>query len=498
MDRQFLLGLVVAIAAASAGFAFQDQHYRLNVGGLAADQVAIDHRDSPYTGMTWVASPSNNYLQLRFFEMVEGGVCLEPTWSELAADRALSHLKPATTPVLTPGQPDPGTLNNSAYISMFPAGLLLNRSVPAKPQVLVVGLGSGVGIAQILHHFPEATVEVVDIDPAVIRMVRDHFPMMAWFESQKRVRFVARDARAHIRAQAGHGYNLIVLDAYTAGSTIPPHLMTREFFKECANALADGGTVFANVIGCYGEQDAAGDWRGVKRRVLGGALRSFRAAGLDQAWVFPVLGAHDSPASFDRAQSRNNIIICAKHAIAPNRFAEGWERLRAWKPFPELATGRYVSRQYQLIDAQANSGSTFVPAAWIDQAQPDMQGSLQQRTVLEGAPTHTSGAFTEERSRLEAAVVAVAKSAPAGSHLRGWDVAPTRGQLYRRTTDWVAFPRETWRAAIAFARDTTKHDPEMLVGPVDGPEREGAPQSWYMSDAPLFTDQTPNADIVNR
>ena len=498
MDRQFLLGLAIAVAAGVAGFAFQDQHYRLDVGGLAADQRVIDHRDSPYTGMTWVASPSNNYMQLRFFEMVEGGVCLEPSWATLAADPALAHLKPATAPTLVAGQPDPGTLNNSAYISMLPAGILLNKTLPAKPQVLVVGLGSGVGIAHLLHHFPQATVEVVDIDPAVIRMVRDHFPMMAWFESQGRVRFVARDARAHIRAQAGHGFNLVVLDAYTAGSTIPPHLMTREFFAECAATLADGGTVLANVIGCYGEQDAAGFWRGAKRRVVGGALRSFRAAGLEHAWIFPVLGAYDSPASFDRSQSRNNIIICGKHPIAPNTFKDGWERLRAWQPFPELAPGRYVSRQYQLIDSQSNTGSTFVPAAWIDDKQPAVQAALQPRAVSEGAPSHTSGAFTEERTAIDQAVAAVHAAAPPGSQLRGWDAAPARGQLYRRTTDWVQFPRETWRAAVAFAREADKHGPELLVGPVDGPEREGAPQSWYMSDAPLFTDQTPNADIVNR
>lgn len=497
MDRQFLLGLAVVAVAAAVGFAFQDQHYRLDLAGLPADQRVLDHRDSPYTGMTWVASPSNNYLQLRFFEMVEGGVCLEPSWATLAADPALPHLKPASAPALAAGQPDPGTLNNSAYISMFAAGLLLNKVVPEKPQVLVVGLGSGVGIAQILHHFPQATVDVVDIDPAVIQMVRDHYPLMAWFESQGRVRFVARDARAHIRAEKGHGYHLVVLDAYTAGSTIPPHLMTREFFAECAATLADGGTVFANVIGCYGEQ-SGGIWRGAKRRVVGGALRSFRAAGLEHAWVFPVLGAFDSPAAFDRSQSRNNIIICGKHAISPKRFAEGWKRLHEWKPFPELASGRYVSRQYQVIDVQGNSGSTFVPAEWIDQAVPDLQGALQARNLPEGAPTHTTGAFTEDRSRIEAAVAAVRKAAPAGSLLRGWNAAPSRGQLYRRTTDWVQFPRETWRAAIAFARDTEKHDPDLLVGPVDGPEREAAPQSWHISDAPLFTDQTPNADIVNR
>jgi hypothetical protein len=496
MDRQFLLGLAVVAAAAAVGFTFQDQHYRLDLAGLPADQRVLDHRDSPYTGMTWVSSPSNNYLQLRFFEMVEGGVCLEPTWATLAADPALAHLKPASPPVLASGQVDPGTLNNSAYISMFAAGLLLNKIVPEKPQVLVVGLGSGVGIAQILHHFPQATVEVVDIDPAVIEMVRDHYPLMAWFESQGRVRFVARDARAHIRAQAGHGFHLIVLDAYTAGSTIPPHLMTREFFAECGAALADGGTVFANVIGCYGEQ-AGGSWRGAKRRVVGGALRSFRAAGLEHAWVFPVM--QDSPVGFDRTESRNNIIIAGKHPISPRRFEEGWRRLREWVPFPTLQPGKYVSRQYMLRDAETRMLiSTVVPVVWVDAAVPDFASTFKPAQVDAGVPTHASFSFSDDRSRIEAAAGAVLKAAPAGSHLRGWGAVPPRALMVQRVTDWSMFPREIWRVTVAFAREADKHDPELLVGPVDGPERESAPQSWHITDAPLFTDQTPNADIVNR
>ena len=498
MNRQFLLGLAVSVAAAAAGFAFHDQHYRLNVGGLPADQHVIDHRDSPYTGMTWVESPSNNYLQLRFFEMVEGGVCLSPTWAELAANPALAHLKPAQAPVIAAGQVDPGTLNNSAYISFFPAGLLLNSTVPEKPRVLVVGLGSGVGIAHIAHHFPTAVIDVVDIDPAVIGMVRDHYPLMAWLEQQGRVHFIARDARAFVRAQAGHGYHQVILDAYTAGSTIPPHLMTREFFSECAATLADGGTVFANVIGCYGEQDANGVWSGAKRRVVGGALRTFRAAGLEYGWVFPVLHSGDRPASFDRASSRNNIIIVGKHPLSPTRFEAGWNRLRAWLPFPELELGRHVSRQYQLIDRQANVGSTFVPAAWVDSAVPNLATALKPLPLGEGTPGHTLGAIASERGLLEQVAKTVLSVAPAGSQLRGWSSVAATAELYQRTIDWVAFPRETWRCSIAFARQADKHDPELLVGPVDGPERESAPQSWYMSDAPLFTDQTPNADIVNR
>lgn len=493
------LALAVVLAAAALGLVFQDRHYRLDQPSLPADQRVIDHRDSPYTGMTWVASASNNYLQLRFFEMVEGGISLGPDWAELAAQPGLAHLRPEA-PVQAAG---PGSLNNSAYISMLPAGVLLNKAVPSAPRILVVGLGSGIGIAHLAHHFPEASIEVVDIDPEVITMVRDHYPLLAWLEGRRnaagepRLAFVARDARAHIRDSRGRGLHLMVLDAYTAGSTIPPHLMTREFFAECAATLADGGVVLANIIGCYGQEQAGGSFSGAKRLVLGGALRTLRAAGLAEAWVLPVLLASDGPGDFAMGQSRNNIVVAARHPLAPARFPEGWARLRAWQPYPGLATGRHVSRQYQLIDQEANSGSTFAPAAWIEGAVPETAVALRPKARSDGGPAHTASAQTDDRALIGRAAAAVLAAAPPGSQLRGWRQVPGRPILYLRTIDWTLFPRETWRATVAFARED-RHDPDLLVGPPDGPERASAPGSWHIIDAPLFTDQSPNADIVNR
>ncbi|MCS6971067.1 MAG: fused MFS/spermidine synthase [Planctomycetota bacterium] len=492
MTRRALSAALIALLAAGAGLVWQDHHYRLDQPGLPSDQRVLAHRDSPYTGMTWVASESNNYLQLRFFEMVEGGICLRPAWHELAALPSLAHLRPAEDGVALAG---PGSLNNSPYISLFPAGLLLNRQVPEAPRILIVGLGSGIGIAHLAHHFPRAEIEVVDIDPAVIAIVREHYPLLAWLERTGRLRLVARDARAHIRARRGHGFHLIVLDAYTAGSTIPPHLMTREFFAECAAALAEGGTVLANVIGSLGER-VGEQWRGPKRRVVGGALRSLRAAGLTDGWVFPIVHAYENPAGIDRSLPRNHIVIVARHPLAPRRFEEGWQRLRAWQPYPELASGRYLSRQYQLLDREGRAVSTLVPASWIEERVPRLAG-LGNRPLPEGAPAHTQSALTDDRALVAEAIAAVLAAAPAGSHLRGWRSPPPDAQLLRRSIDWTLFPRETWRATLAAARDAARYDPDLLVGPPDGPEREAAPRSWHIVDAPLFTDQTPNADIMN-
>lgn len=501
MKGRFALGLALVAGSLALGLAFQDAHVRLDVPdhALPNDQVVLGHRDSPYTSMTWVASESNDFLQLRFFDRVEGGICLHPGWSEIAADPRLAHLRPEQPPAPAPGGVDPGPVNNSPYITFFPAGLLLNRSVPKAPKVLIVGLGSGIGIAQVAYHFPEASIEVVDIDPAVIAMVRQQFPLLAWLEGRRtaagepRLRFVARDARAEIGSLAGKDLDLIVLDAYTAGSTIPPHLMTREFFAECKDALAPDGVLLANVIGCYGEKDTDGRLSGFAHRVLGGALRSMRAAGLTGAWCIPVLHAWDNPASFRRDGARNNIVVASRRSLKPHDFPEGWARLRAWVPFPELELGRYVSRQMTLADKDGRPTSTYAPAKLADDI-PGLAAAAKPYTGAELAPHHTQLSIVSDRNLILAAAAAVRA---AGGQIAGWDDVKGDGQLQIRSIDWIQFPRETWRASIAFAGDENRHDPDLLVGPPDGPEREAAMVSWSMTDAPLFTDQTPNADIMN-
>ena len=77
-------------------------------------------------------------------------------------------------------------------------------------------------------------------------MVRKYYPLLRWLEEpdrltadgRRRLEFVAADARQFIRRQAADSYDVVVLDAYTSGSTIPPHLMTREFYAEIAGASA--------------------------------------------------------------------------------------------------------------------------------------------------------------------------------------------------------------------------------------------------------------------
>jgi spermidine synthase len=526
---KLIIAAAVVACAAVCGFLFQDQTYRLRAVGQPSDQVTLDHRDSPYSSITWVASPNDDFLQLRFFDRVEGGICLHPSWDELIelakTAPTLSHLVPqaGAATKLPPGRdwpfswvPNPGCLSNSAYIRLFPISVLLNQHLmtaakgefrATTPRIMVVGLGSGIGLATLAYHFPLAAITVVDIDQVVVDMVRDHFPLLRWLGEQKladgtpRLRFMVRDARQFIRydaareAAAGKPYDVVVLDAYTAGSTIPPHLMTREFFEQIAAILDPNGLVMANVIGSYTQEPGS---RSNKHLVVGGAIRTFRAAGLSEVWNFPVMTMED-PGRFDPTRQRNNIIIASRQKVDPVANHAGWERLRAFVPYPELSGGHYLSSSYLLIDTRDRryiSASAAGPL--IDLADPGLRTRMTADAGSPDGPQWPKLWDTSDRAEIaktygllsEAVAKGVIKRMP-----RGWEDYEQATALRRNETDWVLSAQETYRIAVITAKDPM-HSGEKLVGELEGPAREtmAAP---FIPDAPLFTDQRPNADIFN-
>ena len=506
-----LIAIVILAIAAGLGIHFQSLPYRLAHLGQPCDQQALMHRDSPYSSSTWVASPGENFFELRFFDRVEGGVCLRPSWADMRGlaekDPRLSQYS-GTPETISPGGstwthdwlPDPGTLPKTKYVSLFPAAVLLNQRVmaaaelaangepdawrKAKPNILVVGLGSGVGVGVLAHHFPESSITVVDIDRVVIELVSDHFPFLHSLNSRttadgrKRLQFITRDARQFIRSHDVSGaekYDLIILDAYTSGSTIPPHLMTREFYQECANALAESGIVMSNIISCYEKPE-----HGNKHLVLGGSIRSQQAAGLTHVHNIPILA---TPGSFIATETRNNMLLSSAQPIGPREAPKSWERLKAFVPFPELKRGEaaYTSTLVFLLDGN-QYGSATVPIDFIPDSTTLLMPTLK--------PTEGHG-YSEQRITNDSnAIAAVAKAVLSTCKARklpvpmGWDTPLNGRELLWQRTDWVEHSRAVWAAAINLSKDAVSHSGTSLL--------EGT-----LIDAPMFTDARPNADIYN-
>ncbi|MFW5750866.1 MAG: spermidine synthase [Planctomycetota bacterium] len=575
-----IIALVVLALATAIGVAFRDDPYHLTLdsGYKPADQMALAHRDSPYSHVSWIISETMSYAQLRFFDKVEGGVCLEPDWASYAshpnADQMQHLLMPPDFKVQYPPadpswpegkpKPNPGTVVQSRYICSYPLGVLLDEEVmrqadgdptQAAPQILIVGLGSGAGAAMLTHHFPNASITIVDIDKVVIEMVRDHYPFLRWLEQQTvpdtvdaptagkpRLRMVHADARLFVR-HAEHPdreprYDLILLDAYTSGSTIPPHLMTREFYAQCHAALRPGGIVFSNIIGSY---------TGPKHAVLGGAINSMRAAGLTHVHNFPVpsrLQRQRNLSQQQEAHDRNNIVLAADVPLDPERNP-GWQlfydRTRnavTYELYPQFTPqdARMVHQGF-IVDPRSDDyyrscrvrldGSEGIDAKLLSRLA-DKRGDRP----ADGTPVLIKDA------ELVAQVVDAVQRRYAEREQTppwGWGTDEPPALAYV-TFDGIAFTRNVFTnvvdvAASKLSRDAFRHQGAVLVGPTPDERKAIAAiaadtpsptaiqaalreqgidlplavivgsldpdHAWPIPDAPLFTDDKPNADILN-
>lgn len=113
--------------------------------------------------------------------------------------------------------------------------------VPEPRRMLIVGLGGG-AMPKYLHKaYPEARIDVAELDPAVIEVAKKFF----FFREDERLKAHAGDGRKFIET-TDNRYDVIFLDAYGADS-IPYSLATREFLLAVKAKLADGGICVGNV-----------------------------------------------------------------------------------------------------------------------------------------------------------------------------------------------------------------------------------------------------------
>ena len=129
-----------------------------------------------------------------------------------------------------------------SYTQMSMASLLLN---PNPASVLIVGLGGGTLPMALRDLLPEALIDTVEIDEAVVRVAKEYFG----YQEDEYNRAIIQDARVYGKRSALRGltYDLIILDAFN-GEYIPEHLMTVEFLEEMRALLSDDGVLVANTF----------------------------------------------------------------------------------------------------------------------------------------------------------------------------------------------------------------------------------------------------------
>lgn len=120
---------------------------------------------------------------------------------------------------------------------------LARLTLDQKPKsVLIMGGGAFTLPQYLAERLPESKIDVVEIDPALKQISERYFQ----YKNPKNVRLIFNDARAYLN-QAGPTYDAIIVDAY-GNSSIPFHLMTREYADALEKHLAPNGVVMANII----------------------------------------------------------------------------------------------------------------------------------------------------------------------------------------------------------------------------------------------------------
>jgi predicted membrane-bound spermidine synthase len=129
------------------------------------------------------------------------------------------------------------------YTKYFPLGVVFN---PDAKSVLFVGGGGFSGPKYFAAEYPDMNVDVVEIDPVVIDVAKEHFGVQG-----ERPAIHNDDGRRFLLANDKQ-YDLIVLDAYSK-SYVPFHLMTREYYQLLDDRLAPDGVIVSNQIGAMGQ-----------------------------------------------------------------------------------------------------------------------------------------------------------------------------------------------------------------------------------------------------
>ena len=127
-----------------------------------------------------------------------------------------------------------------AYTRMMMAGLFVN---PSPGRILMIGLGGGTLPMALGTLLPRASIDSVDIDPAVLAVAERFFG----YRTGPRQRVTIGDGRAVVEDAVAQGrqYDMVLLDAFDV-DYIPPRLMTVEFFRQIRRLLAPGGVFVAN------------------------------------------------------------------------------------------------------------------------------------------------------------------------------------------------------------------------------------------------------------
>ncbi len=230
---------------------------------------------------------------------------------------------------------------------------------PAAKDVLQIGLGIG-SLPSVLGR-EGMSVEVVEIDPAVVRFARDYFGFVASGPVH------VEDARAFLR-RTERRYDLVVHDTFTGGTT-PEHLLSREVLNRIHEILRPGGIL---ALTCPGYE------HGEKAEALWAVARTVRSVFRRTRIFRDHAGQEDSaePSNYTFFASDDAIdFVIPKQARFENELCEEVQRSLAdcevsqpIPPGPAITDARNPLGRLQLPIAEAHfdaMNKLLPPEVWL-------------------------------------------------------------------------------------------------------------------------------------
>lgn len=186
-------------------------------------------------------------------------------------------------------------------------------SVKAKPQrVLVLGGGVGLIDRDLKNTFSDVDVLNVEIDHGVYEIGKRDF-------DTKDAKFLISDARNYIN-RSQERYDCIVFDVYNSFS-IPPHLMSVEFFTAVKRVLSPGGVAVFNLLGTEFNHPAKG-----RRRFMRKFLATVTAV-WPVARLFSISNSHFVPSKIyeDDRYKGSLVVMTSGGESLPSRLIDARE-----------------------------------------------------------------------------------------------------------------------------------------------------------------------------
>jgi spermidine synthase len=173
-------------------------------------------------------------------------------------------------------------------------------------RALILGQGGGSLAKWLARHWPALDLDIVEVDPSVVRAAEAFFEYRPPANHHVHV----RDARAFLRATSAR-YDVIWLDVF-ARHLIPFHLTTREFFELVRSRLHPDGVLVTNLA-------STGD--GPDRQRAEAVVATLRA-------VFPLIESFSAKGSLKtKTSDSENLIFFAGAHVRDMREAEFLSRV---------------------------------------------------------------------------------------------------------------------------------------------------------------------------